>query len=137
MVGKACTIKVTSVQSCGGASDTTVETYQGSLTVRGDNYYLTYTRVSEDTSVRAMINVGPEGMTMTQKGDVNSRLSFVTGSRTDNPYSTPVGTLNLSVTTKSLRYEAGDRGLTINLIYELAGGMEPVVTNMSITADYI
>ena len=135
MTGIKCDIYLRSKQKMGNEVETSEEQYEGTYIDRGDKRYLSYKRKIEGGQVDCMISFVGNRLTMTQKGDIHSKLEFSPGCRTNNAYSTPMGTMNLTVFTKRLVIEQKDKTIKLLIDYDLEAGGEPINTVIEITAE--
>jgi uncharacterized beta-barrel protein YwiB (DUF1934 family) len=135
MTGTKCNIKLCSKQKMGHESETTNEEYVGSFIDRGSKRYLSYNRVMpEGQKVDCLISFEHNKLTLTQKGDIQSKLEFATGARTRNAYNTPMGMMTIVVHTKRLVIEQKDKEINLLIDYDLEAGGEPINTVIEIKA---
>lgn len=135
MTGRKCNIKVESVQFIGHEKDSYCEDYEGIYFDRDEKKYLQYKRLSEDGESSALISFNEKEMTLTQQGDLKSKLSFRAGKKTYNEYLTPAGAITLCIYTDSYETLETDSSIDIHLRYRIVTGADSVVTEMRITAD--
>ena len=135
MAKSTCVISVESKQRMGTETDSYNEKYFGSYIDRGDNKYLSYERIHEETKTTSLINFSNKGMTLTQSGDVTSKFEFKPLEKTSVEYKTPMGTLMGDVYTKSYYVKRIKNQIEIGLLYEFTFvGSETIETEMKIKA---
>lgn len=134
MTGTKCNIELCSKQRMGNETETTQESYEGSFIDRGSKRYLSYKRSLPEGQVDCLISFGGNRLTMTQQGEIHSKLEFAPGCRTNNAYATPIGVMNLTVYTKRLVIEQKNDVINLLIDYDLEAGGEPINTVITITA---
>ena len=136
MAGIDCKIKLHSKQQMGADQEITEETYSGSYIDRGDKKYISYKRQSEEGEIDCLISFNHRSMTMNQKGALNSKLLLEPGKKTDNAYSTPVGTLSLQIFTRHYQVVESKNEVKLIIDYDIVTGTEPISTSMDILIEF-
>ncbi len=132
MAGQKCVIRLQSTQKMGGEKETNEEQYGGTFMDRENRSYISYKRLTEDGEIDCLLAFDRRGLTMSQKGALQSRLELVTGEKTVNAYSTPVGTLNLEVFTRRFEIIQQKSSIKILIDYDIIAGPDPIETAMEI-----
>ncbi len=132
MPGTKCTISLDSRQRMNGDTENTKEQYEGTFVERESKKYLSYKRKTEDGNVDCLISFNRRSITITQKGQLNSKLELIPGKKTINVYNTPMGALNLQVFTR--RYEVIEQKdiLKISIEYDIITGADAIQTSMNL-----
>ena len=136
MAGIKCVIYLRSSQKMGTDKETIEEQYAGTLMERENKTYISYKRTIEDGEIDCLISFDRRSLSMVQKGALQSKLILFPGKKTENAYSTPVGTLNLEVFTR--RYDVFQQKTSIKILidYDILAGGDPIRTEMEIDVAY-
>lgn len=137
MAATKCSIQLTSNQKMHDEAEKMVENYEGSYMQRGTKHFLSYKRCYEDATCTVLIAFDGNEISITQSGDINSKLTLIPRERTVNEYGSAVGVLSLEVFTREFKvFKFHDR-IEIKLDYDMIMGGDSITTNMHIIANFI
>lgn len=132
-----CKIVLESYQMLGNERDETKEVYEGTYMDRGEKKYLSYKRVDDGDECNVLIAFDGNGMTLSQSGALNSKLTFVEGQKTLNDYGTPAGIMQLELYTKQYKVMMLRNTIDLKLNYELVLGRDAIRTNMHLFVEML
>ena len=95
---------------------------EGTMTLRGENIYLTY-QESELTGMEGTtttFEVKDKQVILTRSGTVNSQMIFEEGRQHTSLYETPFGELPVDIQTSMLRHNLSQRGGLMEIKYSIA-----------------
>ncbi len=133
MIEKKCEIRVQSKQVMGKDTEVTEVEYPGRFVDRGEKKYLSYKRSTEDGEVDCLLSYSKGVMIMSQQGGVRSKMEFIPGKTTSNPYMTPLGNMSIPVYTRGMSFETRDDVINVMIDYDIATG-DAIQTLINITA---
>lgn len=98
-----------------------------------------YKAVYEETKISGMegttttLEIENEKVTLIREGATEARMIFDYNDPTVSLYSTPYGSLQISILTRKLDVDVNDKGGKIDIDYEISiGGDKPQKTNLSL-----
>lgn len=105
---------------------------RGNLYEKDGFYYLKYDEYYEDVEKPAknLLKFNDKGLDLTKKGVVNASMSFRPGETRKAIYSTPAGTMNISILTEGYQMALTDRGIAIVVVYVMDYGNDCLSFNM-------
>lgn len=136
MAGIECEVFLESRQKMNGETENSKENYTGNLIERETKKYLSYKRKTEDGEIDCLLSFNRKGITISQKGQLNSKLELIPGQKTVNAYATPMGTLNLEVYTRRFELVESEGSIKIVIDYDIVLGGDAIQTNMDIRVKY-
>lgn len=127
------TIKIVSIID--GDNDDRIElVVSGGFYEKNSTFYIMYEEKKEmdmaDCSV--MIKVHDDEMTVTRKGEINSKMFYKSGKTSEFLYQVPYGTIPLVLNTKTVEHKLNDDGGIVELDYSLIIQQEEQFHRMSI-----
>lgn len=96
---------------------------KGTLTLKGNQYYLVYEEVQDEKIIRTTVKLSGKTALILRSGGVKMRLPFERGELQTGSYDTQYGTLMITTNTKHLHFEEGHFQVEYELIIndEVAG----------------
>jgi len=96
---------------------------KGTLTLKGNQYYLVYEEVQDEKSIRTTVKLGGNSALILRSGGVKMRLPFERGELQTGSYDTQYGTMIITTDTKHLYFEEGHFQVEyeLNINNEVAG----------------
>lgn len=96
---------------------------KGTLTLKGNQYYLVYEDVQDEQVTRTTVKLSGKSALILRSGGVKMRLPFERGELQTGSYDTQYGTLMITTNTKHLYFEEGHFQVEYELIIneEVAG----------------
>lgn len=96
---------------------------KGTLTLKGNQYYLVYEEVQEEKVIRTTVKLSGKTALILRSGGVKMRLPFEHGELQNGSYDTPYGTIMITTNTKHLHFDEGHFQVEYELIIndEVAG----------------
>ena len=96
---------------------------KGTLTLKGNQYYLVYEEVQDEKVIRTTVKLSGKTALILRSGGVKMRLPFERGELQTGSYDTQYGTLMITTNTKQLHFEEGHFQVEYELIIndEVAG----------------
>lgn len=90
----------------GSRQETTNVQAKGTLTSKGNATYIRYEEeMAEAGSVRNVVKIGQNDVTIVRNGAVSMRQRFQEGVTTEGRYKSPVGTMKMETETKRVTYD--------------------------------
>lgn len=92
---------------------------RGTLHEKDGKYHLKYDEYYEDVDkpTKNLLKFDTQGLDMTKKGEVSAAMSFRPGETREAFYSTPMGTMNMSILTEGYQMVETDNGLALAVVY--------------------
>ena len=105
---------------------------RGSLHEKDGMFYLKYDEYYEDFDkpVRNLLKFNADGVDLTKKGEVGAAMSFRPGETRKAFYSTPVGTMNISILTEAYKLVTTETGMGLVIVYIMDYGNECMSFNV-------
>ncbi|MDD6404485.1 MAG: DUF1934 domain-containing protein [Clostridiales bacterium] len=105
---------------------------RGSLHEKDGMFYLKYDEYYEDLDkpVRNLLKFNADGVDLTKKGEVVAAMSFRPGETRKAFYSTPVGTMNISILTEAYKLVTTETGMGLVIVYIMDYGNECMSFNV-------
>lgn len=121
-MNKDVQIKITGTHGSGKDKDTVVTNCSGFYYVKNDQIYLKYTEVDEDTKAtrNALVKVHDKTVSVEYKGITDTYMLFEVGKSNNSMYITPLGSMRITITTKTMEIEQKEDYLRIFLDYEMS-----------------
>ena len=96
---------------------------KGTLTLKGEQYYLVYEEMQDQKKTRTTVKLGGQTALILRSGGVKMRLPFERGELQTGSYDTQYGTLIITTNTKHLHFDDGHFQVEYELIIneEVAG----------------
>jgi len=98
---------------------------EGTYSCRGGLHCLKYTESSEDlqgTETTLLYQENVNRASLTRKGYVNNKMTFVPGHSDDLYYETPFGSIYMEVETDSVHFIPGQMGFDCKILYKIVMG---------------
>lgn len=91
----------------------------GQYYVKDDMCYVKYDEYfeGEDEPAKNLLKFNKKSMNMVKKGPVSTMMEFVKGKSASVYYDTPVGPVNMFITTKSYKVNEHDKGVKVDIDY--------------------
>ena len=84
----------------------------GQCYVKYDEYF-----EGEDEPAKNLLKFNKKSMNMVKKGPVSTMMEFVKGKSASVYYDTPIGPVNMFITTKSYKVNEHDKGVKVDIDY--------------------
>ena len=96
---------------------------KGTLTLKGNQYYLVYEEVQDEKTIRTTVKLSGQNALILRSGGVKMRLPFERGELQTGSYDTQYGTMIITTDTKHLYFEEGHFQVEyeLNINNEVAG----------------
>ncbi|MEK4082903.1 DUF1934 domain-containing protein [Psychrobacillus sp. FSL K6-1415] len=96
---------------------------KGTLTLKGEQYYLVYEEMQDQKITRTIVKLGGQTALILRNGGVKMRLPFERGELQTGSYDTQYGTIIITTKTKHLHFDDGHFQVEYELIIneEVAG----------------
>lgn len=123
-VQKAVNIKLFSTIRHPNIIEETIELEtKGTLTLKGNQYYLVYEEVQDEKVIRTTVKLSGQNALILRSGGVKMRLPFERGELQTGNYDTQYGTIMITTNTKHLHFDEGHFQVEYELIIngEVAG----------------
>lgn len=119
---------VTNHQTMDSETDIITETGTGSLREAGGVWYVKY----KADSVSVMIKVSGDIVHVKRSGEFGTDIDYIKNKKTQFPYKTPYGVMDMEVYTKNIRSALSMLGGVITLDYDLIAGSGVIGNKMEI-----
>ncbi len=93
----------------------------GEYYYKNGSHYLMYDEIGEtpDENFKNIVKFKPEYMEVTKKGAYNTKLVFETNKKTLSQYATPIGFMNIGISTKSIQLKEADDAIELTAKYAM------------------
>ncbi len=113
-------LRIVSEQSDGYTTDQVDESYDAVLTDLPNGASIRYQRLADHgEKVHCRLFIGEEGIEISNRGPINSLLTFEPGIRHRSVYETPFGKFPIETETKALKIERIDDEIRAEVVYQL------------------
>lgn len=126
---RKCQVSVDTVQQVFGQKDTMAQSYDGNLRIGSDKHYVSYKNITEDGESSVLLEISRDQMRMVQKGALNSEMLFDVKGGTICRYTTPMGTLDLTIETLKYHFIFQKESIEVFLSYKIKQGCEELSQN--------
>ncbi len=105
---------------------------RGNIHEKDGVYHLKYDEYYEDMGkpVKNLLKFDENGMDLTKKGEVSSAMSFRVGETREAFYSTPAGTINISILTEGYQMVKTEKGMAVAAVYVMDYGNDCLSFNV-------
>jgi uncharacterized beta-barrel protein YwiB (DUF1934 family) len=116
----------------GQAKQVSVE-YCGTFYQKNGKYYIFYTETEEGASVRTMVTIDGDRVSVKRSGDISSKMIYAPGLEHSFVYSMPYGAMPIRLKTDTVSVCIGPEGGSIEMVYSLFMQEESYKNHMKIT----